>query len=136
MMVPQFLLKMPQNDINMKFHQTNRRGLCCTIPAVIKHSKAKYQSKYDASFHITSDMWNLLPAEIKNGPSFISFKTALSAYINQFSDLPPVPGYPCENSLLTILMLKWRNPAEFGGPTSSEVNPAGVQEEWMASISS
>ena len=41
------------NDIDMKFHQTNRRSLCCNIPAVIKHSEAKYQSKYDASFQIT-----------------------------------------------------------------------------------
>ena len=125
------------NDINMKFHETNRRGLCCTIPSVIIHSKAKYQSKYDSSFHITGGkMWNLLPAEVKCKPSLPTFKAALSSYINQFPDQPPVPGYPSENSLLTILMLKWRNPAEFGGPTSSEVNPATDQEEWMASISS
>ena len=126
------------NDINMKFHQTNRRGLCCTIPAVIKHSKAKYQSKYDASFHITGGkMWNLLPAEIKNKPSLTSFKTALSTYISQFPDRPPVPGYPSENSLLTILLLKWRNPADFGGPTSSEAEVTSTmdQEERMASIS-
>ena len=82
-------------------------------------------------------MWSLLLAEVKCKPSLPTFKAALSSYINQFPDQPPVPGYPSENSLLTILLLKWRNPADFGGPTSSEAEVTSTmdQEERMASIS-
>ena len=63
------------NDLNMQFYHNERRGSCCSIPAVIKSSKAKYQSLYDHSFHvIAAKLWNLIPKEIKSKPSINSFK--------------------------------------------------------------
>ena len=118
------------NDINMKFYQTKRRGSCCIIPPINKRSKAKYQTQYDSSFHITGGkMWNLLPAEIKSKPSLESFKMSLSKYLSLFPDCPPIPGYPSENSLTTILTLRWRNPDELGGPTCSLVEDTSAAEK-------
>ena len=121
----------------MKFNHSKRRGSCVIIPSVNKSSKAKYQTLYDSSFHITGGkMWNLLPPEIKNKPSLLSFKTSLSKYLKQFPDQPPVPGIPSENSLSTILMLRWRDPSNFGGPTLSVTDGSSLMDKelWMASI--
>ena len=125
------------NDINMKFHETKRRGSCVIIPSINKQSKAKYQTLYDSSFHIVGGkMWNLLPAGIKNKPSLSSFKSSLSKYISMFPDHPPIPGMPSENSLLHLLILHWRNPAQFGGPTVSVDDETSTMDTdpWMASI--
>ena len=74
-------------------------------------------------------MWNLLPAEMKSKTSLESFKTSLSKYLSLFPDRPPIPGYPSENSLTTILTLRWRNPDELGGPTRSLVEDTSAAEK-------
>ena len=82
-------------------------------------------------------MWNLLPAEINHCRSHS--KQLFFTYISQFPHSPPVLGinHPSENSLLTILMLKGRNPNEYGSPISSEAEVTSTMdhEERMASIS-
>ena len=125
------------NDIDMKFYQSRRRGSCVIIPSVNRNSKAKYQTLYDSSFHIIGGkMWNLLPPEIKDKTSLPSFKNSLSKYLKQFPDQPPVPGIPSENSLLTVLMLRWRNPSNFGGPALSVADATSPMDNElrMASI--
>ena len=98
------------NDLNMKFYHNDRRGSCCIIPAVVKNSKAKYQSLYDHSFHVTAaKLWNLIPKEIKSKPTLNSFKNSLSRYISEIPDQPPIKGMPSNNSLLDLLQSPWRS---------------------------
>ena len=102
--------KRAPNDLQMKFYQSARRGICCKLPPLVKKCKPKYQNQYDQSFHIVGGkLWNLIPKIIKRKPSLDSFKTALSKYNAQFPDHPPVPGIASDNSLLTVLASPWRN---------------------------
>ena len=118
------------NDINISFYQTKRRGSCIIIPPVIKQSKTKYQTQFDSSFHVTGGkMWNLLPENIKCKPSLDSFKAALSKYLSMFPDYPPIPGYPSENSLTTVLTLRWRYPDKYGGPTCSVRDSSNTERD-------
>ena len=108
------------NDLQMSFYYNERRGVCCNIPPIVKSSKQKYQSQYDASFRVTgAKLWNLLPKAIKNKPTLESFKAALTKYITSLPDEPPIPGQPNDNSLTTQLKISWRNPT-YGGQTPSE----------------
>ena len=103
----------------MKFYHSSRRGTCCKLPPLVKNAKPKYQKAYDQSFHIVGGkLWNLLPKAIKRKGSLVSFKTALSKYITQFPDRPPVPGIASDNSLLTVLASPWRNTTDGGRATS------------------
>ena len=102
--------RLAPNDLNMQFYHNERRGSCCTIPAVIKSSKAKYQSLYDHSFHvIAAKLWNLIPKEIKSKPSINSFKNTLTRFISEIPDQPPIQGMPSNNSLLDLLQSPWRS---------------------------
>jgi hypothetical protein len=112
------------NDINMQFQHTNRRGLCCRVPLLIKNCKAKHQSQYDDSFHVVgARLWNLLPRAIKQKDTLSSFKSALTKFIILPPDHPPVPGIASENSLLQLLAsdrATWRNLLQNGGSTPSD----------------
>ena len=112
---------MAPNDLDMKFHHSPRRGILCKLPPLVKKSKLKYQNQYDMSFPIIGGkLWNLLPKAIKLKTSLESFKTALTKFILQVPDQPPVPGIASDNSLLTLLVSTWRNSIHDGGRAASE----------------
>ena len=121
--VYKILNKLAPNDINMNFYHSERRGACCKLPPLVKNSKAKYQKKYDDSFPVIgAKLWNLLPKKIKVKKSLFSFKSALSKYITQVPDHPPVPGIASDNSLLCLLASdrsSWRNSQNVGGWATS-----------------
>ena len=109
---------MAPNDVNMKFVHSARRGISCKLPPLVTKSKPKYQTQFDNSFPVTGGkLWNLLPKAIKQKTSLVSFKSALTKFILQVPDHPPVPGIASENSLLTLLASTWRN---------SDINDGGL----------
>ena len=92
------------NDLEITFHETNRRGLCCRIPPLVKGSKSKIQRKYDDSFRVAgAKLWNVIPNSIRLKSPFTSFKAALTKYLLLLPDNPPVPGIASSNSLITML---------------------------------
>ena len=111
--------KLAPNDLQMKFYNNDRRGICCILPPLVRNSKSKYQHQYDNSFPIVGGkLWNLLPKRITLKRSLMSFKTALSKFIQQVPDHPPVPGIASDNSLLTLLAsgrYTWRNSTHYDG---------------------
>ena len=91
------------NDLGLEFTHSARRGQCCKIPPLSKTSTAKSQSIFDKSFRISSaKLWNRVPKDIRAKPSFNSFKLALTKYLLQLPDCPPVPGISSNNSLLDL----------------------------------
>ena len=100
------------NDIGMRFYRSPRHGLMCKVPLLAKNSKAKYQSIYDQSFHVTgSRLWNKVAKEVKERKSLNSFKEALTKFVMSFSDHPPIHGLSSSNSLLEISMSNYKKPA-------------------------
>ena len=92
------------NDLLLQFYETSRRGTCCKVPPLIKNCKSKFQKMYDDSFTVTgAKLWNLIPKKIKLKSSLDSFKGALTKFIMQIPDHPPVPGIASQNSLLHLL---------------------------------
>ena len=91
------------NDLQLELTDSARRGPCCKIPPLSKTSSAKSQSIFDTSFRISSaKLWNRVPKDIRAKPSFNSFKSALTKYLLQLPDRPPVPGISSNNSLLDL----------------------------------
>ena len=91
------------NDLQLELTDSARRGPCCKIPPLSKTSSAKSQSIFDTSFRISSaKLWNIVPKDIRAKPSFNSFKSALTKYLLQLPDRPPVPGISSNNSLLDL----------------------------------
>ena len=111
------------NDIGMKFYNTTRRGVCCKVPPLTKHSKPKYQRQYDSSFHVYgAKLWNVIPKDIKEKKTMDSFKCALTKLLMQLPDEPPIPGVASENSLVHLLAY---HSTTDGGPEASEEDDTG-----------
>ena len=118
------------NDLQMTFYNSSRSGICCKLPPLVTRSKPKYQQQYDHSFHIVGGkLWNLLPKKIKHKATMVSFKTALSKYITQFQDHPPVPGIASDNSLLTVLVSPWRNNSTYDGGRAASDGDDSAEED-------
>ena len=91
------------NGLDMKFTEDNRQGIQVTIPLLNKPSSAKAKTCYDNSFHVkAAKLWNILPKETKTFESLDKFKIALSTFLKNIPDRPPVTGYTTahHNSLL------------------------------------
>ena len=103
--VYKILRQLAPNDINLQFYQSTRKGLCCKIPPIVKTSSAKAQTMYDASFHVQgAKLWNCVPKDIRQKPTFTSFKASLTRFLLTIQDHPPVPGIASQNSLIDLLM--------------------------------
>ena len=115
---------MAPNDLNMEFQESDRRGIICKVPPLVRNAKSKYQTKYDQSFRVLgAKLWNLLPIQVKAKKTLDSFKIALTKFITQFPDRPPVPGITSENSLITLLVTgrsTWCTPILYGGLAASD----------------
>ena len=91
------------NDIGVSFRICGRRGLCADIPPIQRHSKAKFQSKFDSSFSVLAPrLWNTLPKQIRGEEKFEKFKSSLTRYLLSIPDEPPIQGVQSDNSLLQL----------------------------------
>ena len=115
----------------MKFYRNKRRGILCRLPPLVKNAKSKHQTKYDNSFSVLSGkLWNQLPRGVKHSKTMESFKSALTKFITQFPDHPPVPGIASDNSLLSLLTSGkyMMGSAVYGGPAASEEDYSSEEE--------
>ena len=92
------------NDIGSEFYENPRLGIKVRIPSIKKSAIPSAKSIYDNSFAVTGPKhWNILPKYITSKGTLDSFKSSLTAFLqNRFPDLPPISGYnpPNSNSLL------------------------------------
>ena len=89
------------NDIGLTFSTSDRRGVRVVLPSIKKEAKLKYISQYDNSFKIrASKLWNSIPAELTRKVTMLSFKPALTRYLQSFPDQPPIQGLASRNSIL------------------------------------
>ena len=87
----------------MVFYSSPRLGVRATIPTFNHRAQKSISTAYDDSFGIkAARLWNILPKSVNSQTTLESFKIALSGFIIQFPDKPPVTGYtpPNSNSLL------------------------------------
>ena len=91
------------NNIGLEFYTSLRLGIRISIPKFNHQAQRSYSTVYDNSFGIkAARLWNLLPKKVNSLTSLDPFKIALSEFMGQYPDRPPVPGYtpPNSNSLL------------------------------------
>ena len=91
------------NNIGMSFYSTPRLGIRAVIPTFNHRAQRSISTAYDNSFGIrAARLWNTLPKDVNSLTTLESFKIALSDFIRQFPDKPPVTGYtpPNNNSIL------------------------------------
>ena len=91
------------NDIDMKFHSSDRLGVRAKIPPLAKNCPSSIQSIYENSFSVkAAKMWNLLPKSVNTIKELTTFKAALGQFLEKIPDKPPTPGYTaeCNNSIL------------------------------------
>ena len=85
--------------MNIGFKFNERKGNVALLPQLVKESPARFQTCYDASFAVLGPkLWNTLPKQINMIQSFGAFKDALTNYILQIPDTPPVPGMVPQNN--------------------------------------
>jgi hypothetical protein len=91
------------NDFDFKISKSGRRGLQIKVPPLRSDSTLHAQSCYEASFAVVGPkLWNTVPRDINIITNKTTFKTALTRYLSQIPDLPPVDGYASRNSLLDL----------------------------------
>jgi hypothetical protein len=92
------------NSVGINFRETSRHGTTCIRPL----GSSKYSSINNLRFHSfasrASALYNVVPPSIKSLPSLTTFKPALDAFLNEFPDTPPTPGYTGQNR---NSMLEW-----------------------------
>ena len=91
------------NELNLTTINSGRRGIKVKIPALRTDSSLLARSSYESSFAVVGPrMWNTLPRKISTITNKTTFKTALTKYLSQIPDLPPVDGLASRNSLLDL----------------------------------
>ena len=82
----------------MQFVRNKRFGIHAIVPALKKSATSKAKTCYDESFHLkAAQLWNIIPAEVKNFESLDKFKILLSNFLKTVPDKPPVTGYSTAN---------------------------------------
>ena len=92
------------NDVQMQFKHHPRHGIKAIIPQINTKAQLSVRSDYDSSFGVrAAQLWNILPAHVSQLNSIERFKIGLGRFLEQFPDMPPVPGYTTvnNNSLLS-----------------------------------
>ena len=94
------------NDVKMQFNRHPRRGIKALIPQINTKAQLSVRSDYDSSFGVrAAQLWNILPANISQLETLESFKIGLGKFLEQFPDMPPVPGYSTANN---NSLLSWK----------------------------
>ena len=95
--------KVIPNDLNLSVTTSERRGLKVKVPSLCTKATLHARSCYESSFGVVGPkIWNTLPRRINTIPNKTTFKTALTSYLSQIPDLPPVDGCASRNSLLDL----------------------------------
>ena len=95
------------NDLNLHITNSGRRGIKVQVPPLTMTATQRSRSLYDSSFAVVGPkLWNTLPRKISTITSKTTFKTALSRYLSQIPDHPPIDGFTSYNSLLEINRLQ------------------------------
>ena len=91
------------NDLNIKFHYCDRRGIQAAVPPLHRGASSKAQQQYDASFAVMGPkLWNTIPKSTTHQPTLERFKSSLQKFLDATPDEPPTRGYTTAhgNSLL------------------------------------
>ena len=95
------------NDLEVKFFNSDRRGIKITIPKIPKSASCAAKRLYDNSFAVRGgQLWNLLPKEVTVADNLPSFKRLLGKCLDKIPDNPPVQGYSRSNSNSLIDWMK------------------------------
>ena len=98
------------NDIHLQTVVSGRRGVRVKVPPLNRTATAHCQSLYDNSFGVVGPkLWNTIPTKLTHITNQTTFKTALSKYLAQIPDHPPIQGIASENSLLDMNRLTMMN---------------------------
>ena len=99
------------NDLNIEVSTSERRGIKVKVPALNKDSSQRARALYEASFGVVGPkLWNKLPRDLTLITKKCTFKTALSRYLSNIPDRPPVQGQASRNSLLDLNRLQMTSP--------------------------
>ena len=92
--------KMP-NDLCLNFTDTPRRGIKVKVPSLNMKATQRARSRYENSFAVLGPLlWNTIPSKLSRITKMETFKVALSKYLEQIPDEPPIDGVTRYNSLL------------------------------------
>ena len=99
--------KVIPNDIDIKVTHSERRGIKVKVPPLNMDATQRARSLYETSFAIVGPkLWNCIPHRISKLTNKDSFKVALSKFMMQITDEPPVDGFTRHNSLLDLNRLQ------------------------------
>ena len=89
------------NDLCIQFSNTPRRGIKAKVPPLDMKATQRARTLYENSFAVIGPrLWNTIPHNITTKTNKDSFKVALSKYMDQIPDEPPIDGFTRYNSLL------------------------------------
>ena len=91
------------NDLDFIITTNDRRGIKVKVPPLRREATQRAQTLYEGSFAVVGPrLWNTLPCRVSKITNKTTFKTALTKYLSQIPDLPPVDGCASRNSLLDL----------------------------------
>ena len=106
------------NDLCIQFSNTQRRGIKAKLPPLDMKATQRARSLYENSFAVIGPrLWNTIPHKITTKTNKDSFKVALSKYMEQIPDEPPIDGFTRHNSLLDYNRLQLS-----GGQSEADVD--------------
>ena len=99
------------NDIHLQTVVSGLRGVRVKVPPLNRTATAHCQSLYDNNTLgvVGPKLWNTIPTKLTHITNQTTFKTALSKYLAQIPDHPPIQGIASENSLLDMNQLTMMN---------------------------
>ena len=91
------------NELDLIIITSERRGIKVKVPPLRTDATQQARSSYEQSFGVVGPkLWNTLPRRLSTISKKTTFKTALTKYLSQIPDLPPVDGFASRNSLLDL----------------------------------
>ncbi|XP_063682119.1 uncharacterized protein LOC134816990 [Bolinopsis microptera] len=92
------------NSMNINFRETSRYGTTCIRPLWSSKYNSVNNLRFNSFASRASALYNVVPPSIKSLLTLTTFKPALDAFLNEFPDTPPTPGYTGQNR---NSMLEW-----------------------------
>ena len=91
------------NELDFITTRSERRGIKVKVPPLRTDASQLARSTYESSFGVVGPkLWNTLPRKLSVITNKTTFKTALTRWLSQIPDLPPVDGFASRNSLLDL----------------------------------
>ena len=113
------------NDLCLKFTDTPRRGIKVKVPSLNMKATQRARSRYENSFAVLGPLlWNTIPSKLSRITKMETFKVALSKYLEQIPDEPPIDGVTRYNSLLDYNRLQIS-----GGHSPVDVDSSSIDVE-------